>query len=300
MLLSMTGYGDARGHTDTLSFRFELRSVNNRHLKLTLRAPEPYSLLESDFEKVVRRFVRRGTVLIQLRIDRLGKAEDFRLNRVAVQSYVRQLAEVWAKLDSVAAATAPLSAVLPGVLALPGVSGEVGTDVDAEAEWPTLEAGLIEALTKLQTMRADEGVRMAAQLSEWRQEISEHLAEIRKRQPLVITGYRDRLRERVKSLIADAGTKVGDDDLIREVAVYADRSDIAEEVVRLDSHLKQFGEILQGDEDAPGRKLEFVAQEMGREANTIGSKAGDVDISRRVVDIKAVMEKIRELLQNVE
>ncbi len=300
MLLSMTGYGDARGQSPALSFRFELRSVNNRHLKLTLRAPEPYSLFESEFEKVVRRFVRRGTVLIQLRIDRPGRADDFRLNAVALQSYVRQVAVAWSGLDAKSASAAPLASLLPGVLALPGISVEAGTDVDAETEWPALEAGLVEALTKLQSMRAEEGARMAKQLSEWRLEIAKYLAEIRERQPLVVTAYRDRLRERVKALLADAGTSVGNDDLIREVAVYADRSDIAEEVVRLDSHLQQFADILQREDDSPGRKLEFIAQEMGREANTIGSKAGDMVITRRVVDIKAVMEKIREMLQNVE
>jgi uncharacterized protein (TIGR00255 family) len=296
----MTGYGDSRGQTDALNFRFELRSVNNRHLKITLRAPEPYSLFESEFEKVVRRFVRRGTVLIQLRIDRTSRGEDYRLNGVALQSYVRQITDAWVGLDLATSAMAPLHALLPGVLSLPGVSVAVGSDVDAEAEWPALEAGLTEALTKVQTMRADEGKRMAGQLSEWCQEVAGHLAEIRKRQPVIVTAYRDRLIERVKTLLADSGATVGDHDLVREVAVYADRADIAEEVVRLDSHLQQFAAVLRSEDDGPGRKLEFVAQEMGREINTMGSKAGDTEISRRVVEIKAVMEKIREMLQNVE
>jgi uncharacterized protein (TIGR00255 family) len=296
----MTGYGDARGQTDAFSFRLELRSVNNRHLKITLRAPEPYVLFEAEFEKVVRRFVRRGTILIQLRIDRISRTEDFRLNGVALQSYVRQVVNAWAGLESATSAMAPLEAMLPGVLTLPGVSTTIGADVDTEEEWPALEAGLAEALAKLQAMRAEEGGRMARQLAAWCQEIGGHLAEIRKRQPVIITAYRDRLRERVKSLLADTGAAVTDHDLIREVAVYADRSDIAEEVVRLDSHLQQFAAVLRSDEEGPGRKLEFVAQEIGREINTIGSKAGDTEISRRVVEIKAVMEKIREMLQNVE
>ncbi|MBX7103433.1 MAG: YicC family protein [Gemmataceae bacterium] len=298
MLLSMTGFGESRGGAAALAYRFEVRSVNNRHLKLNLRAPEPYGLFEAEFEKVVRRFVRRGTILIQLRIDRQSRGEDFRLNKVALQSYVRQIADAWGGLESSNRPT--LESMLQGVLALPGVTGEQGNTADAESEWPILEAGLADALTRLQAMRADEGGRMATQLEAWRNEIMGHVDVVRDRQPTVAAGFRDRLRERVKNLLADNAAQLRDEDLAREVALYADRSDIAEEIVRLDSHLAQFGEVLRGNDDSIGRKLEFVAQEMGRETNTMGAKAGDIEISRQVVAIKAVLEKIREMLQNVE
>jgi uncharacterized protein (TIGR00255 family) len=141
---------------------------------------------------------------------------------------------------------------------------------------------------------------MAFELIGYRGEIAGYLKGIREHLPTVVPTIRDRMRERVQALVNGAGVAIVETDLLREVAVFADRSDISEELVRLDSHLEQFGEIVAGADESPGRKLEFVTQEMGREANTIGSKAADVTISRLVVDIKAALEKVRELLQNVE
>jgi uncharacterized protein (TIGR00255 family) len=295
----MTGYGDARGTADALSFRIEVRSVNNRHLKLTLRAPEPYNLLEAEFEKVVRRFVRRGTVLVQVHLDRSHRAEDFRVSATALASYVKQIAAARVALPD--SERPSLESLCAQVLALPGVCAEPASGGGAaESEWPVIERGLTEALSRMQRMREDEGARMAQELRDHRAQIGRFLGDVRARQPAVVQAYRGRLRERVQSLLADTSIHVTDDDLAREIAVYAERSDIAEEVVRLESHLQQFQEVLDGNEDGPGRKLEFVTQEMGREVNTMGSKAGDVAISRLVVEIKAVLEKIRELLQNVE
>ncbi|MFL5331392.1 MAG: YicC/YloC family endoribonuclease [Gemmataceae bacterium] len=299
LLLSMTGYGEARGQTESLSFTIEVRSVNNRHLKLTLRAPEPYNMLESEFERVIRKFVRRGTVLIQLRIERMSRASDFRINDVALRSYVQQVHEAIADLDPHIRPSA--GELLGQVLALPGVTIDSGSaSAHVADEWPVLEQGLGEALARLQRMREEEGLHMVRELKAQREQIIGFLGEVRKLEPGVVQAYRDRLRERVATLLEGTKAELSDDDLIREVTVYAERSDIAEEVVRLDSHLQQFAEILDGKDESPGRKLEFVVQEMGRETNTMGSKAGDVAISRLVVEIKSVLEKIREMIQNIE
>lgn len=299
MLLSMTGYGEARGQAGALGYAFEVRSVNNRHLKLTLRAPEPYALLEAEFEKVVRQFVRRGTVLVQLRVERQSRPDDFRINAVAVRSYVEQMHQACAAMD--AKIRPNVNELLGQVLALPGVVHEhAAGDADVSAEWPTLSAGLTDALTQLQRMRRDEGGRMAGELRQFREQIAEYLAEIRKLEPNVVTAYRDRLLERVKALMADGPASIAADDLTREVTIFAERSDVAEEIVRLESHLIQFEEILLGGDESAGRKLEFVVQEIGREANTLGSKAGDVAISRLVVEIKTVLEKVREIILNIE
>ena len=139
---------------------------------------------------------------------------------------------------------------------------------------------------------------MEQELRSLAQDISGHLERIASRVPEVVASYRDRLTDRVASLIQDRGITVEPEHLIREVAIFAERSDIAEEITRLRAHLDQFDTVISSD-DAPGRKLEFVVQEMGRETNTIGSKANDVDISRAVVEIKGTLEKIRELIQNV-
>lgn len=291
----MTGHGEARGGGDALHLAVEVRSVNNRYLKLMLRAPEPYNLLEAEVEKVARRYVRRGTLQVHLHVDRPLAAQDYALNAVALASYVRQAQQVAEELGVAA------EALLGSVLALPGVAPEPGTrDTSFEDEWPQIEKVLSEALQRLQAMRQDEGARMAQELLHYRTHVADQLELIRQRTSLIVTGYRDRLHERVKALLVEANVTVDAGDLIKEVSVFAERSDVAEEVTRLASHLEQFEQVVRTEADGPGRKLEFVVQEMGREANTIGSKASDVAVSRHVVEIKATLEKVRELIQNVE
>jgi uncharacterized protein (TIGR00255 family) len=191
-------------------------------------------------------------------------------------------------------------AMLAQVLALPGVVPEpANAPLRLEEEWPIIERVLEEALAKLQTMRQDEGAAMARELLQLRDHIADELAKIRNRAPQTVELYRDRLLERVRGLLGELDVRLDRNDLIKEVSIFAERSDIAEEVVRLASHLDQFREILDEPESA-GRKLEFLTQEMFRETNTIGSKASDVEISRHVVEIKGDLEKIRELVQNVE
>ncbi len=296
MLLSMTGYGEARHQSDALSLAIELRSVNNRYLKISLRAPEPYHLLEPEFEKVIRQKVRRGTVQVHVRCERQTSAQDFRINLVALRSYLSQVNEVIREQGVPAAA----HAMLGQVLTLPGVVPEPGaTPLAVDEEWPLFQRVLEAALDKLQTMRRDEGQAMADELLQHRDTIAAELAQIRQRSPGVLEAYRDRLHERVRKLLGELDVEIDRSELIKEVSIFAERSDVAEEVVRLESHLVQFQEIM-NERESPGRKLEFLTQEMFREANTIGSKASDVEISRHVVEIKGTLEKIRELIQNVE
>jgi uncharacterized protein (TIGR00255 family) len=292
----MTGYGEAHFQSDALTLAVELRALNNRYLKISLRASEPYNLLEPEVEKVIRRTVRRGTVQINLRCERQFAPQDYRVNATAVRSYLGQLREISTSLGLRDAG----EVLLPYVLALPGVVAEPGTlAFQHEEEWPVIERVLNEALGRLQAMRQEEGRAMAQEFLQLRQNIADHLAQIRQRAPGVVTAYRDRLHERVRSLLAEMDVQIDRSDLLKEVAIFAERSDIAEEVVRLASHLDQFLDIM-NEPESPGRKLEFLTQEMFREANTIGSKANDVDISRHVVEIKGTLEKIRELVQNVE
>ncbi len=296
MLLSMTGYGEAQYQSEPLTVSIELRALNNRYLKIALRATEPYHLLEPEFEKVIRRVVRRGTLQVHLRCHRRASEQEFQINGVALRSYVNQLRKVAEGLGLDERG----EVLLAQVLTLPGVIPEPGQGaLKLEDEWPLLEKVLTQALNKLQAMRQDEGKAMAAELLSLRDEIGKQLQAIRERTPHVVTQYRDRLLERVRSLLGELDVHLDRSDLIKEVSVFAERSDIAEEVVRLASHLDQFQEIINEPESA-GRKLEFLTQEMFREANTIGSKASDVEISRRVVEIKSALEKIRELVQNIE
>ncbi len=296
MLLSMTGYGEARYQSDDLTLSIELRALNNRYLKVSVRASDPYHLLEPEFEKVIRRVVRRGTLQVHCRCERAAGPQDFRINVTALRSYLAQIEAVRSELGL----TERGDGLLGQVLALPGVVPEPGSlSAHLEDDWPRIEKVLTAALDKLQAMRQEEGRAMAQELLAHRDTIAAHLDRIRTRIPLVATNYRDRLYERVRNLLGELNVQLDRNDLIKEVSIFAERSDIAEEVVRLASHLGQFHEMMK-DKESPGRKLEFLTQEMFREANTIGSKAGDVEISKEVVEIKATLEKIRELVQNVE
>jgi uncharacterized protein (TIGR00255 family) len=296
VLFSMTGYGEASYQSDALNLAIELRSVNNRYLKVILRAGEPYNLLEPEFEKVIRRSVRRGTIQVHLRCQRQYATQDFQINATALRSYFSQLRTLSQELGLPDHG----QALLGQVLVLPGVVPEPATtSFQMEEEWPVLEQVLEKALARLQAMRQEEGRAMAQELLQHRDFIGEHLEKIRLRVSQVAAGFRDRLLERVRSLLSELDVQIDRSDLIKEVAIFAERSDIAEEVVRLASHLDQFQDIINEPESA-GRKLEFLTQEMFRETNTIGSKASDVDISRHVVEIKGTLEKIRELVQNVE
>lgn len=296
MLYSMTGYGEASYSSDLLHLTVELRAVNNRYLKVSLRAAEPYNLLEPEVEKVIRRTVKRGTIQVHLRCQRQLSASDFQINPVALHSYLTQLRQLGGELNLGDWG----ASLLAGALALPGVVPEPATAAfDFDQEWPVLERVLEQAVAKLQQMRQDEGRAMAQELLGQRDHIGRQLTQIRERIPQVADGYRDRLLDRVRGLLGELDVQLDRKDLIKEVAIFAERADISEEVVRLDSHLVQFQEIVNEPESA-GRKLEFLTQEMFRETNTIGSKASDVDISRYVVEIKGALEKIRELVQNVE
>jgi uncharacterized protein (TIGR00255 family) len=203
--------------------------------------------------------------------------------------------------DQVAAIAGPgAPPELGPLLALPGVVEERRQTSDAPADdWPELAAVISEAVQRLQSARAEEGRAMADELLALGSNISEHLGRVADRGPEVVSGYQARLVERVRSLVEGHGVEIETKDLIREVAILAERADVSEEIVRLRAHLAQFVDVIHEPESA-GRKLEFVVQEMGRETNTIGSKANDVEISRCVVEIKGLLEKVRELIQNVE
>ncbi len=214
------------------------------------------------------------------------------MNLVALNSYRDQLESF------IGPHTAPPD--LAALLMLPGVVEERRTDdADPHEEWPLFEPAVSEALAALHEARAEEGRAMGVELLKLSAAISGYIDRIESRGPEVVASFQGRLTERVQAMVAKHGITIEPADLIREVAILAERADIAEEVIRLRHHLVQFTELVQGPESA-GRKLEFVVQEMGRETNTIGSKANDVAISRNVVEIKGRLESIRELIQNVE
>jgi len=297
VLLSMTGYGEAHYQGEPANVSIELRALNNRYLKVSVRAPEPYNLLEPDLEKIVRRQIRRGTIQLTVRCLRQHQVQDFQINTTALRSYLGQLRML---RDELKIRDGSDEVLLAHALSLPGVAAEPGmASFNSDKEWPVFERVLEEALSRLQIMRQEEGKAMAQEFLQHHSLIASELEKIKARIPSVVEIYRDRLQERVQALLAELDIAIERSDLIKEVSIFAERSDVTEEVVRLASHLEQFKRSLD-ESESPGRKLEFLTQEMLREANTIGSKASDVVISRHVVEIKGILEKMRELVQNVE
>ena len=294
MLLSMTGFGEARCQCDGRAVSVEVRTINSRYLKLSTRISEGYASLEPQIEAIVRERVRRATIQVNVRIDRARTLEDYKIDVDVLDGYRRQLLALqreWNLAEEVA---------LCDLLALPGVVLEESTaHCDPASQWPLVLETLEKALANLDHMRREEGRTMSADLLANCRAAVAALAEIERRSPLVVESYRTRLAERLKRTLAELDVALDPADIIKEVSLFADRSDISEETVRLRSHFEQFEAIVAAPESS-GRKLDFLTQEMDREANTIGSKAGDVEISRQVIEIKSAVERIREMIQNVE
>ncbi len=293
LLTSMTGFGEALCQTDGLAVKAEVRTVNNRYLKVIVRCGEGYAALEPLAEAAVRRRIRRGTVQVAVQVTRARSADQCRIRAEVLDGYRRQYGQ-WAR-DAGIEEPLPVSALL----LLPGVVDEGAPLFDASADWPLIETAIQEALDRLDAMRSEEGQAMQADLAANCRTAAESLDGIAERAPLVIEAYRARLQERLSRLLAEYEVSLEPADLIKEVALFAERSDISEEVIRLRSHVEQFTASMDDAEPA-GRKLEFITQEMAREVNTIGSKASDVEIAREVIEIKAALERIREMVQNVE
>jgi uncharacterized protein (TIGR00255 family) len=290
----MTGFGESHNQEDGFAVAVEVRSINNRYFKLTVRASEGYAALEPLIEAEVRRTIHRGTVQVNVRVDRRRSPDDFKINADVLERYRTQLESIQQRCNP--GRPVALEVILP----LPGVVDDAsGAAIDAAADWPIIERTLRSAMDRMSQMRNKEGQAMAADLAANCDLIGTSLDHVERRAPLVVADYRTRLHERLKKTLAEFDVTIDASDLIKEVSLFADRGDISEEIVRLRSHLEQFQATL-GLSESSGRKLEFLTQEMFREANTIGSKGNDVEIARDVIDIKATIERIREMIQNIE
>jgi uncharacterized protein (TIGR00255 family) len=290
----MTGFGEARKQAGQMSIAVEVRTINSRHFKLSYRASDGYAALEPEVEAATREVIRRGTVQLNLRVERSSAADDYRINTDVLDKYRQQL-EQYASGSKWDVTLDPHA-----LLSLPGVIIEKSrSDDDPHDDWPAIQPVIQEALAAMTKMRTEEGVALAADLAHNGRQIMEHLDAIARRAPEVVQSYQARLTSRVEQALSELNVTVEPADLLREIALFADRSDISEEIVRLRSHLQQYEAALMLPESS-GRKLEFIAQEMGREINTIGSKANDAEISHLVVEIKTALERIREQIQNVE
>jgi uncharacterized protein (TIGR00255 family) len=290
----MTGYGEAHAQANNVAVVVEMRTINSRHFKLSFRSSEGYAGLESEVETLVRQSIRRGTVQVNLRVDSQASSEDYRINSAVLEGYRWQI-------ESFLGRTGWTDTVgLETLLMMPGVVDEKQrADFDPRKDWAAIEPAMKQALAAVVQMRTEEGKALADDLVANGLAVERFLDKVAKRAPDVTQSYQTRLAQRVNQSLAELNVSVEPSDLLREVSLFVDRSDISEEVVRLRSHLQQFADALQLSESS-GRKLEFIVQEMGREVNTIGSKANDAEISQYVVEIKSALERIREQIQNVE
>jgi uncharacterized protein (TIGR00255 family) len=294
MLNSMTGYGSADGELDGICYAVEIKAVNNRYLKTIIKLPEAIAFLEDDIDKLLRKGLSRGTVNCVVRLKGVSASALFEIDEVALRAVVERLSAVGPSVG--VGGTIDLASLLT----LPGVVRPVLPEEEEIEQVREVVLSITKgAIGKLQQMRVAEGQFLEADLKGNCRAMAEELEAIRQKSDGVIKEYARRLRRRVDALLAEAKLKLDEETLAREVAVLADRSDISEEIARLDAHLQQFEQICEKEGQA-GRRLDFLSQEMLREANTMASKAADADIVRRVVDMKCLIERLKEQIQNVE
>lgn len=292
MILSMTGYGEVQHSDDGVSYALELRSLNNRYFKAAIKLPDHLSVFESEVEKLLRTKLSRGSITYSLRVrdTRADAAQE--INVAAVESYVGQLGRLSTAI--------PVQIDLATILALPGVCQPPElSEAERERQWQVLESMTTQAMDRVIDMRRIEGKAIRDDMLNQCRQIREHLAAIAERAPLVLKDYHQRLLQRANELLSESRLQLQIDDVKREVAVYAERCDINEEISRLSSHLDQFQKLCDSKELA-GRKLDFLAQELLREANTIGSKSNDAVMAQHIVEIKGAIDRLKEQVQNVE
>jgi len=290
----MTGYGQAQGEINGASYTVEVKSVNNRYFKTIIKLPELFSFLEEDIEKLLRKNLSRGTVNYSLRLRDISANVLFDIDETALQTIMETLSRAGAAAGFKGAFDIGNLLSLPGIVR-PATPNEEVTKQTRESVLSISQ----EAIEQLKQMRVTEGNFLVEELKGHCRAIEKDLEQIRARSAAVVREYMTKLKQRVDTLLAEAKLKLDQETLAREVAIYADRSDISEEIGRMNSHLQQFVQSCQANEQA-GRRLDFISQEMLREANTIASKASDCEIARCVVDMKCWIERIKEQVQNVE
>ncbi|MDQ6765193.1 MAG: YicC family protein [Verrucomicrobiota bacterium] len=288
----MTGYG--RGEVDHggVKFSVELNSVNRKQSDIVINLPRDFAELEPRIRQAINERLSRGRTSVAVAYQEgANGARKLALDTALARSYHEAMLELQRELS------APGEITIGSILQAPGVMRFSENNLTAEGAWPSVERALNAALSDLIKMREREGQHLAKDLTQRLKVIRREIKTVRALFPNVVKKYRAALFERIKN--AGFPLDLGDERLLKEVSVFADRSDVSEELTRLDSHLVQFAQHL-GKDEPVGRTLEFITQEIARELNTLGSKANDAEISQHVVACKAELEKIREQIQNLE
>lgn len=292
MIRSMTGFGRATAQTDGYFITVELKSVNHRYFDFNCRLPRQYGFAEEKLKAYINSRVSRGKIDCFLGVEALDTEDaDVLVNHTLASAYVKalkELSQTYSLKDDFGTSA---------VSRFPDVFVLRKADEDEEKLWSLIQPVAEQAVDKFISMREVEGEKMRCDILSHAQAIIDNVSFIEERSPQTVKEYNDKLVTRVHELIGDVS--LDESRIIQEVALFADKVAVAEETVRLRSHISQLRNFLNGEEPI-GRKMDFLVQEINREANTIGSKACDVEIARSVVDIKAEIEKIREQIQNIE
>lgn len=292
MILSMTGYGRARQVLNGREISVELRGVNARFLEYSSRLPRAFAFLEDPLKKLVAARVSRGKVELSLTVQNTTAADTVvTVNWPLAKGYRDAMTALSEQLELKNDMSVSLIARMPDVLA------QTAAPLDEEALWADVQTVAGQAVDAFLTMRAAEGEKLKADLLSHLDVVEQLVGRIEANTAGRVKAYSDKLYARLQELLADRS--IDESRLVTEAAIFADKTAIDEETVRLHSHIAQYRDILSGDGPV-GRKLDFLTQELNREANTIGSKCQDVDITRLVVELKSEIEKLREQLQNLE
>jgi uncharacterized protein (TIGR00255 family) len=296
LIRSMTGFGEASSQEQGVYYFLELRSLNSKYFKAVIRLPEEFQGLEAEIDTELRHRLTRGSVFLTARCTDISGEAAYDINAKALSRYIEQLQ----KTPQIA--TGDVGIDIGPLLALPGVLQPPANEEErhdrARAAFLKL---LDQACGKLVAMRDREGVMLLKDLLANRDLIAERLRLIASRAPATVAEYEKRLRARIDSMLNEAGIPAEPVDVIREIAIAAERTDIHEEINRLSGHIDQFADLLSRQDGQPvGRTLDFLTQEMLREANTIASKCNDAEIARSTVEVKGAIDRIKEQVQNVE
>jgi uncharacterized protein (TIGR00255 family) len=288
---SMTGFGAAAARGEGVRVTVELSSVNRKQLDVALRLPSAWMPLESRVQKIIQEQISRGRISGNVQVEAVSGGGAVQVDLKRAEAAVKQLRCAAKKLNLTDDLSASVLLQVPGLLQLQAV------EQSPEEIFQPLEKALIAALKKLNAMRLSEGKALEADLLKRLSLLETMLAEIKTAAPQIVS----RVREKLFQGLEKAGLKnvAADERVIKEIALFGERSDISEEITRLESHIQQFKKMLRGAESA-GRALDFLAQEFFREINTIGSKANELKITNQVVAFKTELERIREQIQNVE
>ena len=296
MVKSMTGYGRGEYIDEKKSITVEIKAVNHRYCDVYVKMPRRYSFAEERIKSDVRDALKRGKIEVLVTVDSFGESEnDIRLNEDVARKYYRALKalEETFELDQKGGVTLSMLAGMPDVIKA------VPAEEDEEALLHSLGVATEIALQNIINMRAAEGERLAKDILMRADIIEEIKDKIKERAPEIGKEYADKFRERVNELL-EGKLEVPEERVLVEAAVFADKANITEELVRLESHIQQLRNFFDTEEETVGKKKDFLIQEMNREANTIGSKSNDTEITSWMLDLKAEIEKIREQVQNIE